>query len=69
MVEYLQNLIQLMMLLANQIEVVTAGVWSDGIASLTTFFTSSTQTNTQRSYYVDVSQKILQQLDQQYNFH
>ena len=42
---------------SNQIEVVTAGVWSDGIASLTTFFTSSTQTNTQRSYYVDVSQK------------
>jgi hypothetical protein len=42
---------------SNQIEVVTAGVWSDGIASLTTFFTSSTQTNTQRTYYVDVSQK------------
>lgn len=42
---------------SNQIEVVTAGVWSDGIASLTTFFTSSTQTNTQRTYYVDVAQK------------
>lgn len=44
-------------IVSNQIEVVTAGVWSDGIASLTTFFTSSTQTNTQRTYYVDVSQK------------
>jgi hypothetical protein len=42
---------------SNQIEVVTAGVWSDGIASLTTYFTSSTQTNTQRTYYVDVAQK------------
>jgi len=40
----------------NQVEVVTGGIWSDGIASLTTFFTSSTQTNTQRSYYVDVYQ-------------
>ena len=44
-------------IVSNQIEVVTAGVWSDGIANLTTFFTSSTQTNTQRSYYVDVLQK------------
>jgi hypothetical protein len=40
----------------NQVEIVTGGVWSDGIASLTTEFTSSTQTNTQRSYYVDVYQ-------------
>jgi hypothetical protein len=44
-------------IVSNQTEVVTAGVWSDGIASLTTFFTSSTQTNTQRTYYVDVLQK------------
>jgi hypothetical protein len=43
-------------IVSNQIEVVTAGVWSDGIASLTTFFTSSTQTNTQRTYYADVLQ-------------
>lgn len=41
----------------NQIEVVTAGLWSDNVASLTTYFTSSTQTNTQRSYYVDVLQE------------
>jgi hypothetical protein len=41
----------------NQTEVVTAGVWSDNLASLTTFFTSSTQTNTQRTYYVDVYHK------------
>ncbi len=46
-------------IVSNQIEVVTAGVWSDGIASLTTFFTSSTQTNTQRTYYVDVSLTLL----------
>ena len=42
---------------SNQTEVVTAGVWSDGIASLTTFFTSSTQTTAQRTYYVDTYQK------------
>lgn len=41
----------------NQTEVVTAGVWSDGIASLTAHFTSSAQTTSQRRYYVDVYQK------------
>ena len=41
----------------NQIEVVTGGLWSDNVASLTTYFTSSTQTNTQRTYYVDVLQE------------
>jgi len=41
---------------ANQIETVTAGMWSDNLASLTTYFTSSTQTTTQRRYYVDVYQ-------------
>lgn len=41
----------------NQTETVTAGVWSDNVAGLTTFFTSSTATNAQRSYYVDVYQK------------
>jgi hypothetical protein len=44
-------------IVSNQTEVVTAGVWSDGIASLTSFFTSSIQTNAQRTYYVDVLQK------------
>jgi hypothetical protein len=43
-------------IVANQIETVTAGMWSDGLASLTTYFTSSTQTTTQRRYYVDVYQ-------------
>ena len=33
---------------ANQIETVTAGMWSDNLASLTTYFTASTQTTTQR---------------------
>lgn len=41
----------------NQTEVVTAGVWSDGIASLTAHFTSSAQTTSQRRYYVDVYQQ------------
>jgi hypothetical protein len=41
-----------------QKETVTAGLWSDGIASLTTFFTSSTQTTSQRKYYVDVHQTV-----------
>jgi hypothetical protein len=42
---------------SNQTEVVTAGLWSDNIASLTTYFTSSAQTTTQRRYYVDVLQE------------
>lgn len=41
----------------NQKEVVTAGLWSDNLASLTTHWSSSAQTNTQRRYYVDVLQK------------
>lgn len=41
---------------SNQTEVVTAGLWSDNIASLTTYFTSSAQTTVQRRYYVDVLQ-------------
>jgi hypothetical protein len=42
---------------SNQTEVVTAGLWSDGIASLTTYATSSNQTVSQRRYYVDVYQE------------
>jgi len=41
---------------ANQIETVTAGLWSDNLANLTTYFTASGQTTTQRRYYVDVYQ-------------
>jgi len=41
----------------NQLEVVTGGLWSDNLASLTTLFTASTQTNSQRTYYVDVLQE------------
>ena len=41
----------------NQTETVTAGLWSDNIASLTTFFTSSAETTAQRRYYVDVYQE------------
>ena len=44
-------------IISNQTEVVTAGLWSDNLASLTTYFTSSTQTTTQRRYYVDVYQE------------
>jgi hypothetical protein len=43
-------------IVANQIETVTAGVWSDNVASLTTFFTSSVETTSQRRYYIDVYQ-------------
>jgi len=43
--------------ISNQIETVTAGLWSDNVASLETFFTSSTQTTSQRRYYVDVYHK------------
>ena len=37
-----------------QAETVTAGLWSGNVASLTTYFTSSTQTESQRRYYVDI---------------
>jgi hypothetical protein len=40
----------------NQTETVTAGLWSDNLASLTTYFTASAQTTSQRRYYVDVYQ-------------
>lgn len=42
--------------IANQTEVVTAGLWSDNLASLITYYTASSQTNSQRRYYVDVYQ-------------
>lgn len=42
---------------ANQTETVTAGLWSDNLASLTTYYTSSYQTTSQRRYYVDVYQE------------
>jgi hypothetical protein len=41
---------------SNQTEVVTGGVWSDNLASLTTYFTSSVETQSQRRYYIDVHQ-------------
>jgi len=44
-------------IISNQTEVVTGGLWSDNLASLTTFFTSSTQTTSQRRYYIDVYQE------------
>ena len=43
--------------ISNQTETVTAGLWSDNVASLETYFTSSTQTTSQRRYYVDVYHK------------
>jgi hypothetical protein len=43
--------------ISNQTEVVTAGMWSDGLANLITHFTSSAQTTTQRRYYADVLHK------------
>ena len=44
-------------IISNQTEVVTGGLWSDNVASLETFFTASSQTTTQRKYYVDVLHK------------
>jgi len=41
---------------SNQTETVTAGLWSDGVASLTAYYSSSTQTTSQRRYYLDVYQ-------------
>lgn len=38
-------------------ELVTGGIWSDNIASLSTYFSSSSETLTQRRYYLDVYQK------------
>ena len=43
-------------IVSNQTEVVTGGLWSDNVASLTTYFTSSTATTSQRRYYIDVYQ-------------
>ena len=43
-------------IIANQTEIVTAGLWSSNLASLTTYFTASGQTTSQRRYYVDVYQ-------------
>ena len=43
-------------IIANQTETVTAGLWSDNLASLSTYYTSSTQTTSQRKYYIDVYQ-------------
>ena len=40
--------------LQQQTEIVTGGVWSSGDASLTTFWSSSAQTTSQRRYYVEV---------------
>jgi hypothetical protein len=38
----------------DQIETITAAVWSNGEAQLDTFFSSSYQTTTQKKYYVEV---------------
>jgi hypothetical protein len=47
---------QLNDVVSNQTETVTAGLWSDNVAGLLTYFTSSVQTVTQRRYYTDVYQ-------------
>lgn len=43
-------------IIANQQETVTKGLWSGNVGSLTTFFTSSTQTATQKQYYYETFQ-------------
>jgi len=42
--------------IANQQETVTKGLWSGNVGSLITFFTSSTQTATQKQYYYEAFQ-------------
>ncbi len=42
--------------IANQQEEITKGLWSNNVGSLITFYTSSTQTTTQKSYYYEVFQ-------------
>ena len=41
-------------IVSQQKETVTAGLWSGGVGTLTTFFTSSVQTVSQKRHYVDV---------------
>ena len=41
-------------IIEDQIETITSAIWSSGNAQLTTFFTSSAQTTSQRKYYVEV---------------
>ena len=43
-------------IVSNQTEVVTGGLWSNNLAGLETYFTSSTATVSQRRYYIDVYQ-------------
>ena len=43
-------------IVSNQTEIVTGGLWSDNVASLITYFTSSVATTSQRRYYIDVLQ-------------
>ena len=43
-------------IVSNQAEIVTSGLWSDNVANLTTYFTSSNATLSQRRYYIDVYQ-------------
>jgi hypothetical protein len=43
-------------IVSNQTEVVTGGLWSNNLAGLETYFTSSTATTSQRRYYIDVYQ-------------
>jgi len=41
-----------------QKETVTAGVWSDNQGALSTYYTSSNQTTSQRRYYADIYQSV-----------
>ena len=41
----------------NQTAVITAGLWSDNVGSLSTYYTSSVETTSQRRYYINVYQK------------
>lgn len=45
-------------IIKDNVQKITGPIWSTGLASLITHFTSSTQTNLQRQYYVDVQNAL-----------
>jgi len=45
-------------IVTNVKETVTAGLWSDNLGSLTTYYTASGQSTSQRRYYVDIYQDV-----------
>ena len=49
-------------------EAVSAGIWSDGTGTLSSFFINSTQSGSTARYFLDVSNLTLGTFVQQFNF-